>query len=769
MHSIVKFIVLLVILSACESPQPQSAAAKIPTSSPVPDQRTLRNNFWQNPQLKLVYPKSFAETADTIAGRLEDIDIALIPAEKASAAQLSSSALLLIGTPESNPVIAQLSAELPFQFADQSISLAQDTFSAPSTVMIVSFYPNPLNTDLPIAIATGFQDSSIQLALQERLSSSVSFFGWNPWQYEVYQHNERVSMGKFKPGNWEVDKKEQMWVKTLQDTIFEVPPYKYVIHELPESGSVAAQKIIKELSAEAEAIASFCHKTLSTLSTTPKNKPARSISCHLYPSIEKKGLKLHNTQPCQTEYRLNRVCMVADQAFSTDYIGPQNALLLRQFLGRPKTRMLEIGLSISFNKTWQKKGHLYWAARLHHSDNLPPLSELLDEQLISKSSPLVMGCATASFVEYLIQLWGQDKFLSQYPTWAPDPSSLAQLEQGWHQYLEKQSPSFSHSSKQLPYVKGFNFAHEGYAIHNSYGSQKSAAAIEKQAQLGANVIALVPYSYMSNAHKPSFLPLMTRAGTETDEGLIVDHYYARKKNMMTALKPQIWLGGNSWPGDVEMKTTEDWEAFFDYYYRWIRHYALLAEIHEMDLLCIGVEFAKVSLQKGEGWEKLIKKIRGIYSGPVTYAANWGKEFEASTFWGAVDYIGLNCYYPLSQNEEATEEELRLAFEKVVDKAKAVSEKYGKPLIFTEIGFTSTTSPWIQPHKDGRGKSYNGESQLKCYKVVMAVLKEQDSWCNGILWWKYPSYLSNGGDGHTGFTPNNKPTEKRLKEYFQYLP
>lgn len=765
MHSIAKFIILLVVLSACDHPQPQSAAAKIPTSSSVPTPRTLRNNFWQNPQLKIVYPQSLAETAATIAGRLEDIDVTLIPATQAAAGQLSNSALLLIGTPESNPVIAQLSPKLPFHFSNTSITLAKDTFNSPSTVAIVSLYPNPLNTDLPIAIATGFQDSTIQFALQERLSSSVSFFGWNPWQYEIYQHNERVLMGKFKQENWEIDKKEQMWVKTLQDTTFEAPPYKYVIHELPENGRIAAQEIIKELSAEAEAVALFCDPS----SNTRLDQAARPVSCHLYPSIEKKGLKLHNTQPCQTEYRFNRVCLVADEAFHTDYIGPQNALLLRQFLGTPKTKMLEMGLSISFNKQWQKKGHLYWASRLHHADNLPPLSELLDEKLMSQASPLVMGCATASFVEYLIQLWGQDKFLSEYASWAPQPSAVKQLEQGWHRYLKEQSISFPSSTKQLPYIKGFNFAHEGYAIHNSYGSQKSAAAIAEQAQLGANAIALVPYSYMSNPNKPSFLPLMTRAGTETDEGLIVDHYHARKRNMMTVLKPQIWLGGNSWPGDVEMATAEDWDAFFDYYYRWIRHYALLAEIHEMDLLCVGVEFAKVSLQKGEGWEKLIQKIRGIYSGPVTYAANWGKEFEASTFWDGLDYIGLNCYYPLSQNEEATEEELRLAFEQVIAKAKAVSEKYGKPLVFTEIGFTSTTSPWIQPHKDGRGKSYDGQSQLKCYKIVMEVLKEQGDWCHGILWWKYPSYLSNGGDGHTGFTPNDKPTEKILQEYFQYLP
>ena len=57
-----------------------------------------------------------------------------------------------------------------------------------------------------------------------------------------------------------------------------------------------------------------------------------------------------------------------------------------------------------------------------------------------------------------------------------------------------------------------------------------------------------------------------------------------------------------------MKNEEDWNQFFDYYYRWIRHYALMAEIHQMDILCIGVEFAKATIQRGEDWKKIIRKI-----------------------------------------------------------------------------------------------------------------------------------------------------------------
>ena len=108
--------------------------------------------------------------------------------------------------------------------------------------------------------------------------------------------------------------------------------------------------------------------------------------------------------------------------------------------------------------------------------------------------------------------------------------------------------------------------------------------------------------------------------------------------MSTMLKPQIWVGSNSWPGDIKMKSQEEWDIFFDNYYRWVRHYAMLAEINELDSYCIGVEFAKATLAKEEAWRKLIKKLRGIYSGQLTYAANWGDEFENLTFWDELDFI-----------------------------------------------------------------------------------------------------------------------------------
>jgi hypothetical protein len=521
----------------------------------------------------------------------------------------------------------------------------------------------------------------------------------------------------------------------------------------------AARLLARNCELQAQHILQFCGK--------PKwDKPPMPIK--LYPSIEDKGLALENTQPVQLLWNDKSVVLVSSPYFGVEQLGPQNALLLRRLLGKPKTIALETGLSIFFNPNWQFKGHQHWAKRLLEGNSLPALATLLSEEQERYTSPLVFRTAAASFTQFLLEQWGQERFIADYASWVPEATTLQTLEQDWHQWLNSvNAPSNTYSP--LPYLKGFNFAHQGYSIFNGYGSGFSAKALQKQAQLGANAIAIVPYSYMRNPNQPSPLPIMQRAGTETDESVIRDARYAKNLSLHTALKPQIWLGGGHWPGDVDMRSDQDWATFFEHYARWMAHYALIAEIHQFDMLCVGVEFAKATQAQPQQWIQLIKQLRNIYSGPMTYAANWGQEFEQLSFWEYLDYIGLDCYYPLSDKSSPTDAELRAAFAKKLAMAERICRKAGRPLLFTEIGYTSAPTPWLSPHEDGRGKPYDGEAQARCYAVCMEALAQTGDWVQGLLWWKYPSDLSEGGSSHVGFTPNDKPAEARLPEWFSQLP
>ena len=423
-------------------------------------------------------------------------------------------------------------------------------------------------------------------------------------------------------------------------------------------------------------------------------------------------------------------------------------------------------MGLHFTKNWQREGYKYWAAYLIESGNLISLKTLFDEANAEYESPLIQDCFSGIAVDFFIEKWGKTSFLENYKEWVPNKKALENLESDWQKYCSKLSKNYPQKQKkeaQHAYLKGFNFAHEGYRIFNGYMSNLATESIEKQANLGSNAIAIVPYTYMSDDTKPSPLPIPSHPSQENDQGVIHSAFEAKRIGMKAMLKPQIYFRG-SWPGALEMKSEEDWQLFFDHYYRYIRHYAFLAEIHEIDMLCVGVEFSKATLSHEKEWRKIFRKIRDLYHGQLTYAANWGDEFEKVNFWDELDFIGLNSYYPLSKNDNPTNDELSQNFIAVERKIEKVYQKFKKPIVFTEIGFRSIDAPWKNPHAESDNPT-NQDHQARCYQVIFEGIKDK-TWCGGILWWKFPSYLEYRGTENTAFTPNRKKAEFIIKDWFK---
>lgn len=746
---------LIIALSLHCSDHKQVAAKASVTNLPHLD--TLRQHFWQSKAITVVYPASMDSILNTLSTALDPFEVRMVDAKQAKPEDLKGS-LFLIGTPENNPWICNTPLRPAIRFQPPSILLNGQAVPE-DAVAFLSFYPNPRDPSFPMFLATASDERQLREALAQRIREGFSAFGWGGWQYEVYQGPYRIRCGKYHPKDW-TPEAEQQFQAASTDL---VPPSAacFEYHWHGDSTNIASfRSFAQACDQQAAAVLAFCGTSWS----------GGPIPVHGFPGMEAKGMALNNTSPLQVSIDANRVDAIADPIYATYWLGPQNQFLLRKILEAPQFPILEAGLALRFNPDWQKQGITYWKRRLGHTWLLPALSELEAFWSDEYQSPFLRQLTAAAFCDFLLQQWGKAAFLENYANWRPDAAALLSMERDWRGYLlENAIMPEPRETGTAPYLKGFNFAHEGYAIYNGYGSELAAGMLEEQFNLGANAVAIVPYSYMRAPNAPQPLSIMSRAGTENDESVIRDLVYARQLGLQTVLKPQIWMGGGHWPGDVKMDNEADWEAFFGHYTRWIVHYALMAEVYEADVFCVGVEFAQATIARPDAWREVIQTVRALYSGQLTYAANWGPEFERLTFWDELDLIGLNCYYPLSEAQNPSEAELSERFEQILQKARAVSKTFGRPLVLTEIGFTSTANPWQQPHLDGDGQTYSGSAQLRCYHIVTQALARSTDWCRGVLWWKYPSYPTLGGEGHTGFTPNNKPAEEQLPELFGQLP
>jgi hypothetical protein len=295
-------------------------------------------------------------------------------------------------------------------------------------------------------------------------------------------------------------------------------------------------------------------------------------------------------------------------------------------------------------------------------------------------------------------------------------------------------------------------------------SDKEVAALTRN---HVTWISQTPFGWQQSATTPEVV-LNTGSNPvwwgESDEGIRATTQLARAAGIQTILKPHIWVR-KGWPGDICMNSEGEWQQWFAQYERFILHYAELAEQERIPILCIGTELHRTVGRESE-WRALISKIRACYAGQLTYAANFHLEFEEVAFWDALDYIGVQAYFPLSKNVNTSVAELQKNWRAHTRSIEAVSRKFGKPVLFTEIGYKSTldaaVEPWRWP-QESDANQISEEVQARCYQAFFNEVWPQP-WLAGAYFWKwYP-------DGSTrwaavDFTPQGKMAEAVLRTGF----
>lgn len=264
-----------------------------------------------------------------------------------------------------------------------------------------------------------------------------------------------------------------------------------------------------------------------------------------------------------------------------------------------------------------------------------------------------------------------------------------------------------------------------------------------------NWISLTPFGYQENYNSTEirFRRRSRTSGKDRDLRFVNTAKVAKQQGIQTMLKPHIWLGNrdSKWRSDIEMDTPEAWKAWFQNYETFILHYAELAEANQMESLCIGTELYLCTSQHEEAWRALIQKIRTVYSGQLTYAANFYKEYEAIQFWDALDYIGIQAYFPLTESTEPTLQSLQVGWQPHLKQIKAFQQKWDKPIIFTEFGYRSSKDAAIHPWEwEKRGQidstQISGHTQALCYEAIFNTFWKEDWFAGSFLWkWTAENY------------------------------
>ncbi len=288
-------------------------------------------------------------------------------------------------------------------------------------------------------------------------------------------------------------------------------------------------------------------------------------------------------------------------------------------------------------------------------------------------------------------------------------------------------------------------------------------------ELGAGWVALLPYAYFQK-NNPNFNPAPKNGWWgERVVGIKKSTEYAHQQGLRVMLKPQLWTH-DQWIGDLIFENEADWTTFEGNYRQLLLRWARVADSLSIEMLCVGTELRHVANERPTFWRQLIHEIRLVYKGKLTYAPNWDS-YQQVTFWDALDYIGVDAYFPLLENDTPSVCALKAAWQPYVQELETFAEKWQKPMLFTEYGYLSLDGAahktWVL-EKNRQSANINELAQANAIQALLETFGEKAWWSGGFLWKWYPTYHSSMGEGHYGrdYTPQNKQAQQVLKQLFQ---
>jgi hypothetical protein len=284
------------------------------------------------------------------------------------------------------------------------------------------------------------------------------------------------------------------------------------------------------------------------------------------------------------------------------------------------------------------------------------------------------------------------------------------------------------------FIKGVTISAHDYG--EQWATPQMAQAIDELKALGANAIAIHPYAQVHGDGHLGF------ERGPAPEYVTRPLDWARERGLRVMLIPHIAYWGSPflWRGEIDFPNANGWNRFFIDYKTWIVGLARVAQERGVELFCVGLEYGP-SQKYVRRWREIIAAVREVYRGRITYGANWD-EIENVPFWDALDEIGVLAYFPLTRAENPTDQEIAKGWEPWIERLGKLSKRYGKPVLFTEIGYNRSercaSQPWDFHH---RGGPQAEEVQARCIERAL-TLGAAHPFLSGMFFWKwFPDSIS----------------------------
>jgi hypothetical protein len=397
---------------------------------------------------------------------------------------------------------------------------------------------------------------------------------------------------------------------------------------------------------------------------------------------------------------------------------------------------------------------------------------------------------------------GSSAATPQTAVFAADPASTTE------------TPAAEQTTSGATHFNGVNY------VADVYGSYADASSLSSLPAAGVNAVALTADFGIDAADSTVYQNDVPGGYTESDTNVAATINAATSLGLSVMVRPLIDflpsnfetapgqpnpLNAGYSPGEFRSYyNPADVAKFFASYQTMIVQEATLAQENGATLFCIGTELDQLTGPAFETeWDNIISAVRGVFSGKLTYSADWDDDLSPwqfggtglppgtgdittqISFWSKLDYVGIDEYAPISDLANPTVNQLIAGWtqtpsdqttadvtggQSLIAYYESIAASTGKPLIFTELGYGNSSDAASSPATPGFDENGNPDNavadptlQANLYQAYFEAWQQDgDGSLAGTFLWNWePSPNS----GNSNFTVQGEPALAVVKAGF----
>ncbi len=298
-----------------------------------------------------------------------------------------------------------------------------------------------------------------------------------------------------------------------------------------------------------------------------------------------------------------------------------------------------------------------------------------------------------------------------------------------------------------------------------YGSEPYRRALSELKRMGCTWVSLTVFGRVWDL-SPTGVDLSFEAPfADNRRNVLRAVEQAHAEGLRVMLVPHLWVETGGWRAEIDPGDDAAWARWARAYSAFTLAWAEVAQQAQVDLFSVGVELRSwVTTSRAPSFTELIRQVRSVYPGLLTYAANWD-DVEHTVILGELDLIGINAFYPLTERAGATLPTLVEGGQRIGAQLEALARQWDKPVLFTEFGYTTRTDPALRPWEwpDGmRDVQVDERAQAEAYLGLLTPLPEREGFAGFFVWRLYADPNDSSQEAEWGFSPRGKLAELALR-------